>query len=97
MSKQLTPSDLAKLVTALLTNPESVGELETDAKFKAFVTDIAETICDHCGGEVRNPADYLDDTCYIGIHGNDSLPDDGGVWKEFDKEGELFESAEASQ
>jgi hypothetical protein len=92
MSKQLTPADLAKLVTALLTNPESVGELDTDPKFKAFVTDIAETVCNHCGGEVRNPADYLDDICYIGIHGNESLPPDGGVWKGFDTEGELFES-----
>lgn len=92
MSKQLTPTDLAKLVTALLTDPASVGELETDEKFKAFVTDLAETVCDHCGGEVRHPAEYLDDICYIGIHGNDSLPEDGGVWKDFDKEGELFPS-----
>ena len=97
MSKQLTPADLAKLVTALLTNPASVGELETDEKFKRFVTDIAETVCDHVGGEVRHEADYLDDICYIGIHGNDSLPEDGGVWKDFDKEGELFEQSDATQ
>lgn len=95
MSKQLTPADLAKLVTALLTDPASVGELDSDPKFTAFVTDIAETVCNHCGGEVRNPASYLDDTCYIGIHGNDSLPEDGGVWKDFDKEGELFPSDDA--
>ena len=97
MSKQLTPADLAKLVTALLTNPESVGDLDTDPKFTAFMTDIAETVCNHCGGEVRHPAEYLGDVCYIGIHGNESLPPDGGVWKDFDKEGELFEKPGTDQ
>lgn len=94
MSKQLTPTDLAELVTLLLTNPEAAGELDTDPKFTAFMTDIAEAVCNHCGGEVRNPAQYLDDVCYIGIHGNDALPANGGVWKDFDKEGELFDSPE---
>lgn len=97
MSKQLTPADLAKLVTALLTNPESVGELDTDEKFSGFMTDIAQAVCNNVGGEVHQPASYLDDICYIGIHGNDSLPADGGVWKEFDKEGELFPSGDGTQ
>ena len=97
MSKQITPTELAQLVTALLTNPASAGELDTDVKFTAFMTDIARTVCDHCGGEVLNQAQYTDDICYVGIHGNDSLPEDGGVWKEFDKEGELFETANNGQ
>ncbi len=89
MSKQITSEDLAVIVSNLLTKPQAVGELDTDGKFKSFMTDIARVVCDHCGGEVRHEADYLDDICYVGVHGNDSLPEDGGIWKEFDKEGDL--------
>lgn len=97
MSKQISPTELAKLVTTLLTDPASLGELDTDGKFSAFMTDIASAVCDHCGGEVRHAAQYTDDTWYVGIHGNDSLPADGGVWKDFDTEGELFPAPDDSQ
>lgn len=93
MSKQITAQELAVLVTKLLTDPASVGQLDTDSQFTSFVTDIAQVVCEHCGGEVRQKASYLDDVCYVGIHGNDSLPADGGIWKDLDKEGELFPAA----
>jgi hypothetical protein len=89
MSKQITPEDLATIVTNLLTQPQTVGQLDSDGQFKSFMTDIAKVVCDHCGGEVQREADFLDDVCYVGIHGNDSLPEDGGIWKDYDKEGEL--------
>lgn len=94
MSKQLTPNDLADVITRLLTNPAAAGELDTDAKFTAFMTDLASTVCDHVGGEVKHSADFTGDVCYVGIHGNESLPSDGGIWKDYDKEGELFPSPE---
>lgn len=90
MSKQITPAELAEIITNLLTNPEKVGELCESHTYLSFVTDIAEVVCNHCGGEVRRPADFLDDACYVGIHGNDSLPEGGGIWAAYDKEGELF-------
>jgi hypothetical protein len=89
MSKQITPQDLAAIVKNLLTQPRAVGELDSDGQFKSFMTDIAKVVCDHCGGEVRREANFMDDVCYVGIHGNDSLPEGGGIWKEYDKEGEL--------
>jgi hypothetical protein len=89
MSKQIKPEDLAAIVSNLLTKPQTVGQLDSDGQFKSFMTDIAKVVCDHCGGEVRVPADYLDDVCYVGIHGNDSLPEDGGIWQNYDKGGEL--------
>jgi len=97
MSKQLTPTELANVITRLLTDPVAAGELETDAKFTAFMTDLASTVCDHCGGEVKHPADYTGDVCYVGIHGNESLPPDGGIWKDYDKEGQLFPNGEDDQ
>jgi hypothetical protein len=89
MSKQINQHELATLVNKLLTQPEAVGELDTDGKFADFMTDIAKVVCDHCGGEVSHEASFLDDVCYVSIEGNDSLPEGGGVWKDFDKGGEL--------
>lgn len=92
MSKQITATELAEIVTQLLTNTAATGELESAAAFQGFMTDIAKVVCDYCGGEVRNPADPLEDIWYVGIHGNCSLPDaEGGIWKGYDKEGALFE------
>ena len=89
MSKQISAGEMAYIVADLLLAPEVVGELEEARAYQGFMTDIAQVVCDHCGGEVRNPASPLDDIWYVGIHGNDSLPDDGGIWADYDKEGEL--------
>lgn len=94
MSKQITQAELAEIVTNLLTNPEKVGELCESHTYLSFVTDIAKVVCDHCGGEILRPANFLDEACYVGIHGNDSLPEGGGIWAGYDKEGELFPAEE---
>ena len=94
MSKQISPEELAKIVTDLLTKPDVTGELDEAKTFSSFMTQIAQTVCDHCGGEVRVPASRLDDKWYIGIFGNDSLPEDGGVFANYDTEGELFPIAD---
>lgn len=96
MSKQISAKELAEIVTRLLTDVEGTGELDDPGVFQNFMTDIAQVICDHCGGEVRNPAEPFEDVWYVGIHGNDSLPDAfGGIWREYDKEGELFAETSA--
>lgn len=96
MSKQVSAKELAEIVTKLLTDPNSSGELDGFETFQQFMTDIAEVVCDHCGGEIHNPADLLEDVWYVGIHGNNSLPDAfGGIWREYDKEGELFAETSA--
>lgn len=96
MSKQVSAKELAEIVTKLLTDTNTSGELDGFESFQQFMTDIAEVVCDHCGGEVRNPADLLEDVWYVGIHGNDSLPDAfGGIWREYDQEGELFSETSA--
>ena len=96
MSKQVSASELAEIVTRLLTDTESTGELDGHESFQSFMTNIAQVVCDHCGGEIHHPADSLDDIWYVGIHGNDSLPSAmGGIWREYDKEGELFAAGTA--
>lgn len=79
MSKQIAAHELAEVVRRLLTDPESAGELESFGAFQSFMTDIADVVCKHCGGEVRLPANPLEDVWYVGIHGNDSLPDSAGA------------------
>nr|WP_321303089.1 hypothetical protein [Alcaligenes faecalis] len=91
MSKQVSAVDLGLLTFSLLMRPHVVGELDTPEKYQAFMTDLAKLICEHCGGEVLYQATRPDGSNWmIGIHGNDSLPEDGGVWKDIDPEGELF-------
>lgn len=89
MSKQITAEELAEVVNLLLTNPEAAGELAGYETFQRFMTSIAQVVCDHCGGEIRHAAEPLDDIWYVGIHGNDSIPESGGIWGNYDKEGEL--------
>ncbi|MEX3984193.1 hypothetical protein AB4Y45_35140 [Paraburkholderia sp. EG287A] len=91
MSKQISQLELAQLLTKLLTDPNS-GELDESAKFAAFMTDLGQVVADHCGGEIRTEAHEQEGIWYLGVRGNDSLPEDGGVWKDFDPEGVLFES-----
>lgn len=92
MSKQVTAQELAEIVTRLLTDTRETGQLEDFEAFQGFMTEVAQVICDYCGGEVRHPAEPLEDVWYVGVHGNDSLPDPaGGIWREYDKDGELFD------
>src|SRR6218665_1758183 len=94
MSKQVTAKELAEIVTRLLTDTEATGELEGFDAFQGFMTDIAQVVCDHCGGEIRHSAVPFEDIWYVGIHGNASLPDTlGGIWQQYDKEGELFDAS----
>lgn len=86
MSKQITAAELAEIVTNLLTDPEGSGELATSEQFSRFMTDIANVVCDHCGGETRHPADAFIGPWLIGVHRNDSLPDNGGIWAKYDPE-----------
>ena len=97
MSKQITAKELAEIVTRLLTANAQSGELDRFETFQGFMTDIAQVVGDHCGGEIHNPATPLDDIWYVGIHGNDSLPEAlGGIWREYDPDGELFAEPESA-
>lgn len=90
MSKQINQQELAEIVTALLTKPESLGELDTASTFARFMTEIAEVVCSYVGGEVRNQADDFTGEFLVGVHGNDSLPEGDGIWAGYDPEGDLY-------
>jgi len=85
MSKQITASELAEIVTRLLTT----NEIDDHLVFTDFMTAVANVVCNFCGGETHEDASDWTGEWLVGIHANDSLPDDGGIWKTYDLEGEL--------
>ena len=89
LSKQISSAELAEIVKNLLTDTESTGELDSPSTFACFMTEIAEVVCKFCGGEVKNQADQFTGDWLVGVHGNDSLPEGGGIWAGYDPDGEL--------
>lgn len=93
MAKMISAKDLAELFHQAL-----LGGLIDDAnRFSAFMTDAAALIADHCGGEVGNPASCSDGEWMISIYPNDSLPGDGGVWKNCDPDVLFINGVEVDQ
>lgn len=88
MSKQITPGELAEVAKKLLTNPTEAGELEHASSFAGFMTEITEVVCKFCGGEVKSQAGQLDGAWLVGVRGNESLPEGGGIWADYDLDGE---------
>lgn len=84
---KITNSALAVLLTNLLSNPHS-GELDSMEGFERFMNDLANVICDHCGGEVMKEASYAGMTndgefgsaYLLEVEPNESSPEDGGIW-----------------
>ena len=89
MSKQISNGELAEIVTGLLVGRLAREQLDSTEKYAAFMTDIAKVITDHCGGEVADTASNFTEQWLVGIFGNHCLPEDGGIWKDYDTEGEL--------
>lgn len=88
MSKQISPVELAQIVNKLLTDKYTIDtQLDSAEKFSQFMSAIAGAVCESCGGEIRYPADDFSGEWYIGIHGNDSIPEDGGIWSAYDPDG----------
>ncbi len=96
MTKMITPEELSDVVHQLLTDPKKAGELEESDAYARFMTSIANAVCDACGGEVYHLATSSPDdgkqNWMVGINGNDSLPPDGGVWRDIDPSGDLWDS-----
>jgi hypothetical protein len=87
MAKMITGTELGKIVNTLLTDPGAIDDAE---QYSQFMTDLAHLVCEHAGGEVINPAwaggitNLNADNWMVGIHANENIPDDGGIWKDYD-------------
>jgi hypothetical protein len=87
MAKMINAKELAEVFKKLLTS----DEIDDSDTFSQFMTEAAMLATQYCGGEVGNPAEFGGagtaddpDEWTIGILANDNLPDDGGIWKDYD-------------
>jgi hypothetical protein len=95
MAKMITAMELSEIITSLLTR--NVGEVDEVDSFRGLMTCLAETVANHCGGEVRQSASGEDGEWMIGIHANDSLPSDGGIWKNYDTDVQFLNGEEVDE
>ena len=65
-----------------------------DEDYRVFLYQLAEIVCSHFGGDVglvTGPDDIMD--CWtVGIHWNEDVPEDGGIYREYDVDADFGES-----
>lgn len=87
---QIDAKELADIVSRLLIDPDSVGELCCADSYASFLAGIAEVVSDHCGGEVLGAPDCVGGTWRVSVVGTDSGPNEGlGIWDTRSGEQEL--------
>lgn len=95
MAKIITARELAEIVTGLLTAPEKMGCLDERKHYSLFLRDVAQVTANYCGGEVGNvsapcPGAISDQNYWaVVVRQNECLPAGGGIWANYDTEGEL--------
>jgi hypothetical protein len=86
MAKIISADELGLIVQKLLGDESPIESAEV---FVKMMTEMAQVVTKYCGGEVINPASNFEDVWMIGIHANDDLPSDGGIWAAYDPDGSL--------
>lgn len=83
MAKILVDTELSEIVRRVIDN----HEIDDADQYKIFLESLAEVITDHFGGEVGGAYfDGQDDLGWtVSFYPNESLPADGGIFKEYDK------------
>jgi len=90
MAKILTDTELAKIIHHAVSDP---GLIDDSDSYEHFLTDLADLIATHFGGESGEAHfDDVDDQhvlprsskWYVVFQVNDLVPSDGGVYKDYD-------------
>jgi hypothetical protein len=95
MAKIITAKELAEIVTGLLTDPDGMGALDESVVYARFIEDTAELVTRYCGGSVGTVSEPMPDATdednfwAVGIHRDENLPEDGGVWCHYDPSSEI--------
>ena len=89
MAKIITDKELAKIVKRIIDGKLITGE--RGDSYKDFLKDLAVVVTDFMGGEIGTIDKEQDRLCqeivyYIAIHHDEYVPEDGGIWKNYDKE-----------
>jgi hypothetical protein len=86
MSKIITADELAQIITHVLTT----DEIDCEYQFRLFFLQASDLVAEHFGGRIgriAHPEDSLGWT--VAVSRDELVPEDGGVWKCYDLEGEL--------
>lgn len=94
MSKMINPKELSEIIDRLLVGDMTETHLDEQHRYSSFLEDIAGVVANHCGGEVVGVSfdeDHEDpgSEWLVAVRGNADMPEEGGVWSEYDPEGEL--------
>ena len=82
----LNENQIVKIINKLITT----NEIDDSQNYIEFLSDIGEVLTNHCGGdvlEIKHSRKF--DSYIIKINENDSIPDDGGIYKDFIKKEDL--------
>jgi hypothetical protein len=86
MSKIITANELAQIITHALTS----DEIDYEDQFRLFFLQAADLVAEHFGGRIghiAHPEDSIGWT--VAVSRDEAVPEDGGIWKCYDLEGEL--------
>ena len=78
---KITTTQLANIVSTLITNPDKLGELSEASVHQEFVKEIALLVCGYCGGELAS-IDKNGPDMVMEFEPNDCSPEDGGIWSD---------------
>ena len=82
MAKILTDKEMIDIVR------RAPNEIEDSDAYRRFLEELGNLIANHFGGErgtvTENPDDGLEYTCAFRI--NEKVPEDGGIYKEYDRD-----------
>jgi len=93
MAKVLTDRECADIIRRVV-HDDLIDDSDT---YKHFLAGLGELITDHFGGDVSTASDPVgskdpdrpesaEGNWCILFHWNDSVPDDGGIFKDYDKD-----------
>lgn len=102
MAKILTAEELGRIVLAATSAPGialtadrtqklvSAAQIDDIDQYTEFVTDLAAIVAKHYGGRV-GLIEWVDDldNITVAISQDGNIPEGGGIYKGFDKDGEL--------
>lgn len=77
MAKVLKDTEVLEIISKAAVNIDDANQ------YQDFLKEIGAVIANHFGGDVGGIG-YEDGDYYVSFHPNDSLPLDGGVYKEYD-------------
>jgi len=94
MAKILTDKELGEIVWKA-THDDDGAIIECADSYAHFLEDLADLVCDHFGGtrgDVAGPDEGISWT--VGIHVNECVPTDGGVFKDYDTDVQWLDGKE---